>query len=76
MPQPPTVRTLSAAELPALLTVQEVAALLRLDPSTVYRAAASGELESVRLSAKLGSAIRIPVEELRRLLGAHYPEEA
>jgi excisionase family DNA binding protein len=56
-----------------LLTVAEFAAALRLDPSTVYRAAAAGEIRAVRLSEKLGASIRIPASELDRLLGG--PEE-
>jgi excisionase family DNA binding protein len=35
--------------LPPLLTVKEVAAALRLDPATVYRAAQRGDINAVRL---------------------------
>lgn len=51
-----------------MLTVAEVARALRLDPTTVYRACQAGDIRSVRLSQRLGSSIRIPVDELDRLI--------
>jgi Helix-turn-helix domain len=54
-------------ELPPLLTVQEVAAALRLDPSAVYRAAQRGDINSVRPNARADYSVRIPLAELRRL---------
>ena len=55
-------------KVPALLTVKEVAAALRVDPSTVYRACERGEIATVRLSPRPGSLVRIPASELGRLL--------
>ena len=47
------------------LTVPEAAHLLRLSRSSTYTAVSLGYLPSVRI----GSSIRIPTAELRRLLG-------
>jgi excisionase family DNA binding protein len=51
------------------LTVQELAAELRVHPSAVYRAVQRGELRALRLSGM--GALRIPAGELRRLTGGH-----
>ena len=50
----------------SLLTVREVARALRIATSTVYKLCAEGKLVHVRIS----NAIRIPVTEVRRLVGA------
>lgn len=42
-----------------VLTVREYAALMRVSPSTVYDAVASGDLSVIRV----GCAIRIPVPD-------------
>lgn len=51
-----------------LLTVQEVAARVRVNPETVRRWLRSGELRGVRLGARAG--YRVPVAELERFLKA------
>ena len=51
---------------PALLTVREVAAVLRLDVSTVYRMVARGTIGGVQLGPR--STVRIPRQELEQLL--------
>jgi len=47
------------------LTVKEVAALLKLDHKRVYKLIKKGELPGV----KIGRAVRVPEEALRRRLG-------
>lgn len=54
-----------------LLTVAEVAAVLRLSKMTVYRLIHSGDLEHRRIRA----AYRVPVAAVRRLLQAPAAEE-
>ena len=54
--------------VPALLTVKETAAALRVSESTIWRRI-SGELAAKRLGMLHGSAVRIPVSELRLFLG-------
>jgi excisionase family DNA binding protein len=56
------------AALPTLLSAREVAAALRVSPDSVYRWARAGELASVRVSTRPGSALRIPATELERIL--------
>jgi excisionase family DNA binding protein len=51
--------------LPALLTVSEAAAALRLSQASVWRRIATGELRAVRLGAQAGSAVRVPVSAVR-----------
>jgi excisionase family DNA binding protein len=62
-----------SGHLPALLTVPEVAAALRVDASTVYRAVRLGTLRAVRLGGR-GSSVRIPVSALDELLAGTEPE--
>lgn len=50
-----------------LLTTQEVADLLRISRSTIWRWCVSGKLEAV----KVGRNWRIPREEIERMLGSH-----
>src|SRR5919198_1403048 len=50
---------------PALLTIREVASLLRMKPDTIYRWARSGRLGAV----KLGKEWRIPASELEAMIG-------
>jgi excisionase family DNA binding protein len=49
----------------SFLTVQEVAALLRVDASAVRRWIRKGELKSVQFGN--GRTVRVPAEELRRM---------
>jgi excisionase family DNA binding protein len=65
----------SRGGLPALLTVPEVAAMLRVDASTVYRAVQQGNLRAVRLGGS-GSTVRIPVAAVEELLAGPEPKEA
>jgi len=59
--------------LPAYLTCPEVAAALRTQPSTIYRWAREGVIQSVRV----GGIVRVPSAELERIAGeaAHESEE-
>jgi excisionase family DNA binding protein len=52
-------------EMPHVLTVEEVARLLRVGRSAAYAAARSGELPTIRI----GRAIRVPRHRLAQLLG-------
>lgn len=58
-------------------TVAEVAALLRVDESTVYRAVASGQMGALRIGKGRGT-IRIPAEAFRAFCAssATSPEAA
>ena len=59
--------------LPALYTVREVAALLRLDESTVYKMAADGRIHAWQLGGP-GDSVRVPRSEVERLVaGASQP---
>ena len=56
-----------SGQLPvALLTIKEVAATLKVDPVTVRRRIASGELQALRVGTDGG--IRVPVQSLAALL--------
>lgn len=59
-------RGLSLSELPAFLTVEEAAALLRLNKSTAYALIRRGQLPAVRL----GKLIRVPSSCLAALAEA------
>lgn len=53
-------------QLPQVLTVREVAAMLRVGRNQLYEAVARGELPAIRI----GRTIRIPATALRDLLAA------
>ena len=57
------------AGLPEVLTVREVAAILRVGRNQLYEAVARGELPAVRI----GRTIRIPTTALKKLLAAPAP---
>ena len=65
----PTIRPRPAA--PAALGVSEVAELLGVHRSSVYRALRAGELRSVRF----GGRVLVPVAAIERLLGERLPSE-
>ena len=56
--------------MPAVLTVGEVAATLRVEPSTVYRWARDGTIASIRVHG----IVRIPAEALEQAT-RHQPED-
>lgn len=67
---------MSASDLARLLTVEEVAALLQLRPSTVYALCHRGDLPHVRLSqGRKRSLIRFRRSDIERLLGQHATEK-
>jgi excisionase family DNA binding protein len=49
-----------------LLTIPEAARRLKIDPKTLRKALANGEVKSV----KLAGALRVPAAEVERLLAA------
>lgn len=51
--------------MPAVLTVEEAAAILRVSRSAAYAAAAAGQLPAVRI----GRTLRVPRQALEALLG-------
>src|SRR5262245_38008160 len=51
-----------------LLTPAEAARALDVSVSSVYRAARSGELRSIQLPGRKRGGLRIPAEEIRRLV--------
>lgn len=59
----------TAAEPPAVLTVDEAAALLRTGPKAVRRAVQDGTIPSFRV----GRHIRIPYAALMRLINSPSP---
>jgi excisionase family DNA binding protein len=80
MPHVQELDKVPAGNLPPLLTVAEVAAALRVDVSTVYRAVREGRLRAVRLGGP-GSSVRIPASALEELLStasvsARHPRPA
>jgi excisionase family DNA binding protein len=58
--------------LPEMLTVKEVAVILRVGRNQLYRAVARGEVRAVRI----GRTIRIPKTALLDLLTRHSPSLA
>lgn len=63
-PPPPSLPAVSLADADGLLTVGEVAAILRVKPSWVYRAVREGTLPAVKLGG--GRYVRIDSDDLRR----------
>lgn len=59
-----TKQGLRLAEVPDLLTVHEVARVLRIGRNTAYALVRSGRVRSLRI----GRAVRVPKEALRRFL--------
>jgi excisionase family DNA binding protein len=57
------------ATLPAALTIEEAADVLRISRGAAYEAARRGELPSVRL----GRSLRVPRSRLLELLGESVP---
>ena len=55
---------------PAVLTVKEVAVLLKVHPSTVRRYAAQGDLPFVRMGSKI-MILRQPLENILCLADTH-----
>ena len=53
--------------LPLVLTVEEVAAVLRIGRSAAYQAVRDGSIPSVRIG---GRSIRVPRHQLEALLGS------
>jgi excisionase family DNA binding protein len=54
------------ADLPAVLTIEETAKVMRIGRSSAYDAARRGELPTIRLGRK----IRVPRHRLEAMLGA------
>src|ERR1700733_7145102 len=61
----------SFEDLPAVLTVEEAASVLRIGRSCAYAAVRAGEIPSIRV----GRAIRIPTHRLEVLLGRPQNDE-
>jgi excisionase family DNA binding protein len=61
----------SAGFLPSILTVEEVADLMRIDRKTAYAAIASGEVPGVR---RIGRCIRVSRDVLLRWLEQGDPK--
>jgi excisionase family DNA binding protein len=58
------------ADMPAVLTVEEAAAHLRIGRSAAYAAARSGDLPVIRI----GRVLRVPRQRLAELLGETTPD--
>lgn len=56
------------AEVPALVTPAEAAEAVRMSVGSIYRAVRNGQISAVRLTDRRRGALRIPTNELRRLL--------
>jgi excisionase family DNA binding protein len=61
----------SLADLPAVLTVEETAELLRIGRSAAYEGVRAGEIPSIRV----GRCIRVPKHRLEQLLGEVSPND-
>ncbi len=61
----PPLTTQSRADLPAVITVKEMAGLLRLSRSAAYRRIEAGQVEAF----KLGERWFVPTAPLKRKLG-------
>ncbi len=62
---------MESQSIPKLLTVNEVAELMRVSRMTVYRLIHSGELPAVRA----GKSFRIPVNAVKELLDITWADE-
>ena len=62
----------SLAELPLVLSADETAEVLRISRWAVYESIKRGEIRAVRL----GHSLRIPRDEIARLLGGPPDDEA
>jgi excisionase family DNA binding protein len=69
--EPPIATTVELQALPALLTVAEVAEILRVARSWVYEHA--GELGAVKLGTGQTAPLRIPRDGLQRIVGVAPP---
>jgi len=67
-----TPRPVDLAALPAVLTVEEAARVLRISRGSAYEAARTGALPTVRL----GRTLRVPRSRLLELLGEPVPAAA
>ena len=56
------------AEVPTLVTPAEAARVAGVSVSSIYRAVRDGQISAVRLTDRKRGALRIPTNELRRLL--------
>lgn len=72
MPSPQAGGTVTLEDLPLLLTVDEVAEVLRIGRNGAYAAVANGCIRSVRI----GRIIRIPRAALAALIAAGAPSTA
>jgi excisionase family DNA binding protein len=59
------------AEMPAVLTVEEAAKVLRIGRSAAYEGVRVGQIPSL----KVGRSIRVPKHQLERLLGITNDDE-
>jgi excisionase family DNA binding protein len=69
--EPPIAASVELEALPALLTVAEVAEILRVARSWVYEHA--GELGAVKLGTGQTAPLRIPRDGLQRIVGVRPP---
>ena len=60
--------TAATSETPALLLPAEAARLLRVTRATVYRLIERGDLRAVRIGDGPSARLRVPRDELERLL--------
>jgi excisionase family DNA binding protein len=56
------------AEIPALVTPAEAARVVQMSVGSIYRAVRDGQIRAVRLTDRKRGGLRIPTNELRRLL--------
>jgi hypothetical protein len=70
---PPAISTAELHALPALLTVAETAAVLRVGRTWVYEHAA--ELGAVKLGTGQTAPLRIPRDGVQRIVGAPVPRQ-
>lgn len=64
---------MTLADAPAVLTVEEAAAILRIGRSAAYEAVRRGDIPSIRIGGRI---LRVPRHRLEAMLGAPENEEA
>lgn len=66
-----TITALAATDLPVLMTIEQTAQLLGISRSAAYRAAAAGQIPTVRIGRRL----LVPTARLLEMLGLEPPAD-
>ncbi|MBS3939892.1 MAG: helix-turn-helix domain-containing protein [Actinobacteria bacterium] len=66
-----TITALAATDLPVLMAIEQTAQLLGISRSAAYRAAAAGQIPTVRIGRRL----LVPTARLLEMLGLEPPAD-